>query len=163
MQALMDFLDNFIYGPLDVFDRLEGLLKGVYYRDSGHRFAMLKLEKGGKHTRSEVEELLTRYGIAVYGRTFDATYKYFLVKKRQAKWAEYLMLHAGVQLHGPLVDYRNAHYVSEHASGWMPQPWSAWEEHDDTGATPKAHEMAATAEQTETNDVFRTFKKLVEW
>ena len=80
---LMDFLDDFIFGPLNYFDRLEGLLRGILYRDLGYQFAVLYPDRGGKHSRREVEILLKHYGIAVYGRTHDAKHMYFRVKKRQ--------------------------------------------------------------------------------
>ena len=53
---------------------------------------------------------------------------YFSVKKRQARWAEYVMLNAGVELANPTFDRRNPGYVGRHGPGWMPQPWSEKEE-----------------------------------
>lgn len=122
--SLMDFLDDFIFGPCNLIDRLEGLLRGVSYGDLGHQFAILRADKGGQFTLAEVEALLDHYGIPVYGRTHDAQCLYFHVKKRQARWAEYLLLHAGVTLQGPLFDPRNAGYVARHAPGWMPTAWA---------------------------------------
>lgn len=134
--SIIDFLDNYIFGPLNYFDRLEGLLRGVWYQDFGHEFAVLYPDRGGKHSRQEIEALLNHYGIDVYGRTHDANHMYFRVKRRQARWAEYLLLHAGVSVKGPPVDSRNAGYVSRHPSGWMPPPWAdrhdpRWDEEAD--------------------------------
>lgn len=120
---LMDFLDNFIFGPLNLINRLEGLVRLGYYQDSGVRFALLRLDKGGTHTLPEVRSLLHRYGIVLFGCTHDAQCIYFTVKKRQATWAEYLLLHAGVELKNPPVDPRNAHHVANHPPGWMPPAW----------------------------------------
>ena len=125
--SLMDFLDDFIFGPLNYFDRLEGLLRGVLYHDLGYQFAVLYPDRGGKHSRKEVEMLLRHYGIAVYGRTHDSKHMYFRVKKRQARWAEYILLHAGVALTSPPFDQRNLAYLASHEPGWMP---TAWADHD---------------------------------
>lgn len=124
MQALWDFLDNYIYGPLNYIDRIEGLIKATKYRDSGYRFAIPRQDKGGEHSLSQVEDLLNTYGIPVFCRTFDADNHYFRIKNRQAEWAEYLMLLKGVELQGPLLNERNAHYAAKAPIGWMPQPWS---------------------------------------
>jgi hypothetical protein len=120
----MDLLDDFVFGPCNLIDRAEGLLSGIRYGDMGHQFAIPRADKGGPFTLAEIEELLARYGVVVFGRTHDANHMYFHVKKRQARWAEYLMLHAGVELCNPPVDERNPGYAASHAPGWMPRPWS---------------------------------------
>ena len=122
--SVMDFLDDFIFGPLNYFDRLEGLVSGAIYRDLGYQMAVLYPDRGGRHTRDEVEALLRHYGIAVYGRTHDAQHMYFRVKKRQARWAEYLLLHANVALTSPTFDQRNQGYLAKHEAGWMPKAWA---------------------------------------
>lgn len=122
--SVMDFLDDFIFGPLNYFDRLEGLVRGAIYRDLGYQMAVLYPDRGGRHTRDEVEALLRHYGIAVYGRTHDAQHMYFRVKKRQARWAEYLLLHANVALTSPTFDQRNQGYLAKHEAGWMPKAWA---------------------------------------
>jgi len=124
LQALWDFLDNYIYGPLNYIDRIEGLMKAAKYHDSGYRFAIPRPDKGGKHSLCQVEELLTTYGIAVFCRTFDADNHYFRVKNRQAEWAEYLMLLQGVELQGLLLNEQNADHAANAPVGWMPRPWS---------------------------------------
>lgn len=122
--SLMDILDDFVLGPLNLIDRFQGLTKGIIYRDLGYRFAIPRIDKGGRFTLNEIEDLLKRYGVDVYGRTHDSQNMYFLVKRRQARWAEYLMLHAGVELRNPIFDQRNAGYAASHATGWMPKPWA---------------------------------------
>jgi len=81
-------------------------------------------DKGGRITVNSIKSILGDYGIAVYSITHDSQNMYFCVKKRQARWAEYLLLHAGVELTSPLFDERNPGYVSNHPPGWMPPPWS---------------------------------------
>ena len=119
-----DILDNVVYGPLDYIDRIEWLFKAILYRDAGRRLAILRPDKGGKHSLAHVEELLGRYKVATYGRTFDARHHYFRVKKRQASWAEYILLRAGVELVGPMVDPANAAWAKRHPTGKPPTPWT---------------------------------------
>lgn len=121
MGDLMDFLDDFVMGPLNVIDRAEGLLSGIRYGDIGHKFAIARTDKGGAHSLSECEETLNRYGIAVYGRTHDAGRMYFRVKHRQASWAEYVLRRAGVELLSPPVDDRNAGWAARRSN--MPKAW----------------------------------------
>lgn len=126
--SILDLLDDFVFGPCNLIDRAEGLISGIRYGDLGCQFAIPRADKGGPYTLTEVEDLLARYGVAVFGRTHDANHMYFKVKKRQARWAEYLMLHAGVELTTPTVDARNPGYAASHAPGWMPRPWSEAED-----------------------------------
>jgi hypothetical protein len=122
--SILDFLDDYLFGPCNLIDRLEGLVRGMAYQDFGHKFTVRYADRGGRHTRAEIEALLARYGIAVYGRTHDANCMHFLVKKRQASWAEYILLHAGVEVTSPLIDPRNQAYVAQHPPGWLPRPWN---------------------------------------
>lgn len=138
-----DFLDA-ILGPLNIFDRIEGLITSLRYGDystarkrgagwvaievlssvagaNTHRFSLVRKKD---HNLNEVESLLRRYGIPVFGRTHDDKNMYFSVKKRQARWAEYILLNAGVELANPTFDRRNPGYVGRHGPGWMPTPWS---------------------------------------
>lgn len=124
MQGLWDFLDNYIYGPLNYVDRIEGLIKAAKYQDAGHQFAIPRPDKGGKYALRKIEKLLQEYGVAVFCRTFDADNHYFRVKQRQAEWAEYLMLLKGVELQSPLINPQNAIYAARAPAGWMPRPWS---------------------------------------
>ena len=149
MQSLWDFLDNYIYGPLNYIDRIEGFFKRIKYRDAGHTFVIPRYDKGGKYPLSHVEDLLNRYGIVVFCRTIDANNHYFQVKNRQTEWAEYLMLLKGVELQGPLINEKNAWYAVQAPIGWMPQPWlenrkgtdemdDEHDEHNTQQVTPKS-------------------------
>ncbi len=122
--GLMDLLDDFVFGPLNLINRAEGLLRLLIYRDSGVRFAILREDKGGLHSLAQVRTILKRYGVVLFGCTHDAQCIYFTVKKRQADWAEYLLLHAGVALHNPPINPRNLTYATQRPAGWMPRPWS---------------------------------------
>jgi len=124
MDKLLDFLDDWVLGPFNLIDRAERLFKSAKYKDLGYQMAIPRLDKGGEFTLNEAEDLLHKYGIAVYGRTHDARNMYFHVKNRQARWAEYLLLHAGFKLMNRTYDERNPGYVAQHEPGWMPTPWS---------------------------------------
>lgn len=121
---IMDLLDDWVFGPLNLIDRLEGLFKAALYGDMGYRMTIPRVDKGGKHSLPNVQRTLKKYGVATYGCTHDANNMYFSVKKRQARWAEYILLHAGVELTSPTFDRRNPAYVARHEPGYMPTPWS---------------------------------------
>lgn len=138
--SFADLLDDLILGPLNLIDRGQGLLAGLMYGDMGYQFAIPRADKDGRHTLNEVSEILARYGIPVYGRTHDAHCMYFRVKKRQARWAEYILLNAGVELRNPSVDRRNSVYVASHPPDWMPKPWA------EKDRTPQSEEKAPQQE-----------------
>ena len=125
MINIMDFLDDWVLGPMNLIDRLTGLLYSAKEKDLGYRMAIPRCDgdKGGEHTLNECEAILETYGVAIFSRTHDARNMYFKVKKRQAKWAEYLLLHAGVELVSQTVDNRNEGYAATKEAGWMPTPW----------------------------------------
>lgn len=133
---IMDLLDDLIFGPLNLINRTEGWLKLLSYHDSGYRFAIPRQDKGGRHSLSHVREILKRYGISTFGCTHDSKSIYFLVKRRQAVWTEYLLLQAGIELNNPPVDPHNAGYKEKHPPGWMPKPWSEQNPENDDAARP---------------------------
>ena len=74
-----------------------------------------------------VESILRRYRIHAYGRSIavqDGTQlRSFHVNARQARFAEYLLLRAGLPLVGGLIDPRNA-AAADHEE--MPARWQEW-------------------------------------
>ena len=138
----IDFLLHDVLGRLNYIDRIEGLFSAIRHGDyrhtggitgilgeltksvSGTNTHKFSIPRRGDHSLNEVEAQLRKYGITVFGRTHDGSYMHFHVKRRQARWAEYIMLHAGVELVGPLFDSRNVVYKDRHPPGWMPVPWS---------------------------------------
>ena len=137
MSSFMDFMNDYIFGPLNVLDRGEGMIKRLIYRDTAVKFSILKIAKGGTHTRADVQAILDRYGVATFGHTHDGTCQHFLVKNRQAVWAEYLLLQSGVDLQNSPIDPKNYGYPSQHPDGWMPTPWS--EQHRDADSPNQPH------------------------
>jgi hypothetical protein len=58
-------------------------------------------------TGYQIERLLRRYGILVYGRFADGKRIRMQVAQQQAVWAEYLLLAAGIEPVSPPVDRAN--------------------------------------------------------
>lgn len=54
--------------------------------------------KGSTWRPIDVERLLRRHGIRIWGRGYDGKEVYFRTKRKQARWAEYLMASQGVPL-----------------------------------------------------------------
>ena len=66
---------------------------------------------------NEAIDILKGYGVDTFWYGFDSQKMYFRVKKRQARWAEYVLLHAGVELLNPAFDHRNAGLCSQSHAG----------------------------------------------
>ncbi len=62
-----------------------------------------------------IEKFLTRYGVRIWGRGFLGDQIFFRVKKRQARWAEYLLLRRGIPVTSSSFDARNIEYARRHA------------------------------------------------
>jgi hypothetical protein len=105
---------------MDIIDPIDAWI-GRLAHGPMHRFTF---SSKGEFTGAEVEMLLRRYGIRIWGRELDLQDELaFLVKRRQAVWAEYILCRAGVPLTCPLLDARNAVYRQQHAQDTMPAPW----------------------------------------
>ncbi len=118
---MMDLLDNLL-GTFNLIDRIEWLASSIRHRSTGRRFVIPRADKpGGRHTLNEVEALLRRYDVPIYGRTHDARCMYFHVKTRQSRWAEYILLRAGVIFVSRPVDPRNRTTAARHST--PPRPW----------------------------------------
>lgn len=122
LNLALDLIDNLL-GPLNGVARLDWLIRSIICGNTGHEFKVRYQDSGGTHSREEIERILKRYGVICYGRLHDAKHMYFFVKRRQAKWAEYLLLHAGVKVLSKPVARR----VQRRPAGWMPKPWRATE------------------------------------
>lgn len=70
------------------------------------------------------ESILRRYRIHAYGRSIQERngheFRHFYVNARQARFAEYLLLRAGIPLANALIDPRNA-AAADHEE--MPAQW----------------------------------------
>jgi hypothetical protein len=68
----------------------------------------------------DVERLLARHGVKVWDRGIAGDDLYFCVKRRQLKWAEYLLLRAGVPVTSALIEPRNARWAEKYPPGSEP-------------------------------------------
>lgn len=113
----MNWLD--LLDAANLIDRIHGLLLTAKHGGS-HAFRIDR----SKWTGAEVERLLKRYKIPVFGRRVTTNHAIFLVSHKQAAWAEYVMLRAGIVPDGPLVNPKNAGWAARHAPGQPPPAWA---------------------------------------
>ena len=113
----------------DWINPLDGLL-GRTTHGTMHRFSF---DGKGQFSGRDVEMLLRQYGIHIWGRKIGENgERSFLVKKTQAKWAEYIMYRAGIPLTCPVLDQRNLQYAQNHPDHTLPTPWT------DQGVGPRS-------------------------
>ncbi len=62
----------------------------------------------------DIERLLRRHGVRVWDRGIAGEDLYFCVKRRQVRWAEYLLLRAGVPVTSALNEARNRQYAQHY-------------------------------------------------
>ncbi len=110
----------------DLIDPIDAFVGKLVYGPM-HRFV---IHRSGGFSGAEIEMLLRRYGIRIWGREIHDDEFAFLVKQSQAVWAEYILCRAGVPLSNGLLDQRNAGYRERHEPGTMPIPW------DEQGIAP---------------------------
>lgn len=68
----------------------------------------------------EIERLLRRHGVKIWGRGFTPKTLRFYVKRRQANWAEYLLFRRGIPVVSRLFNPANVEYGERHAPGSEP-------------------------------------------
>ncbi len=136
---MSDWLDVLAY--LDLIDPIEGFVstfrfadwKGAYRRAGwiglGNEFLAslvalncwsIWVQRGQGWNGIEIEALLKRHGVTIWGRGFLGDQIFFRVKKRQARWAEYLLLRAGVPVTSVLNEPRNVEWTEDYAPGSEP-------------------------------------------
>ena len=94
-------------GIFDLINPLDGVL-GRTLHGPMHRFTF---RADSEYSGYEVEKMLRRYGIRIWGREMaENEDRAFLVKESQAIWAEYLLCRAGIPLTCKLLDPRNESY-----------------------------------------------------
>ena len=102
---------------MDILSMID-LVIGTAKHGKLHRFTVMNVPG------IMVESILRRYRIHAYGRSVkhsgDEWERSFHVNARQARFAEYLLLRAGIPLVGGLIDPRNA-AAADHEE--MPAQW----------------------------------------
>jgi hypothetical protein len=130
---------------LDLIDRLEGLIstwinadwRGAKRRHGTagvmgeavlaatfHNAPIIRVSRNSSWAGIDIERLLLRHGVRIWDRGATSTELFFRVKRRQVKWAEYLLLRAGVPVTGVLVEPRNRDYADGYAPGSEPPNWA---------------------------------------
>jgi len=87
---------------------LEGLANGDPFATKSWTF-YVPLDSSWSGAR--IEGLLKRNGVKVWARIIHGGDLFFRVHKKQAEWAEYLLLRAGVPLKYRLYSERNLQYL----------------------------------------------------
>lgn len=87
MARLIEFLAH-----LDLIEPLDALIRSIFV-GSSWRFTV---PRNHGWTGQQIEDLLQRHGVTIWGRNFDREHLFFRVKARQANWAEYLLWRHGI-------------------------------------------------------------------
>jgi hypothetical protein len=114
MSDLIDALAS-----LNWIDRLDELLGDIQHGEH-HKFFV---PRDCGWSGWEMEQLLRRHGVTIWGRGFAPDCLYFSVKRRQANWAEYLLRRRGIPVVSRLVNPKNDEYAERHAPGSEPPMW----------------------------------------
>ncbi len=120
---LNDLLD--MLAMFDLVDRADEIVGTVIFGPA-HCFY---IKRAGSWTGHDVEMLLTRHGVRIWGRGFTPGAQgtlYFSVKVKQSNWAEYVMMRCGVPLVSKVLNLRNEAAHEKHAGVEPP----AWRFHD---------------------------------
>lgn len=120
---LDDFLDHF-----NLIDRAQGILWGLTSwlprrkSHKGRKVGALRIDGGTTEIRinrltntgGEAERILAAAHIPIAGRRIRAKEAIFVVRTRQAAWAELLLLRAGVHMseHHQMIDPANVKYAA---------------------------------------------------
>ena len=105
---------------LDWIDRLDEAVGNI--RNPEH--VCFHFARGTAFTGRQVEQMLARYGVRIWGRGFTANSLFFTVKQRQARWTEYLLRRWGVPVLSQTVDPRNEQWAGQWPQGSLPPAWA---------------------------------------
>jgi hypothetical protein len=124
-----------ILGAFNLVDLFTGIIQGAAAGDvAGHRIALphpdadywKQRNTDGLQvwTLNEVRGLLEGYHVKTYRRGFNSQEIWVHVKRKQARFAEYLLKRAGAPVLMDTVDPRNAQWAANPAhAGKMPARW----------------------------------------
>ena len=118
-----------ILGPLNVIDWVQGLILGIIYRDvTPHRIAIPHPEgdfweqwQGAFFNLRDVMRLLKKYGVRYYWIGFNGREIWLHVPRRQASWADGVLILAGVPVSTPEHDPKRSRWA--HRGVNMPRAW----------------------------------------
>jgi len=121
LPAYFDFIDR-IEGIVSTFLNADwagawrrrgaaGLLTEFIACLTAHNAPVIRVSRYSPWRGIDIERLLRRHGVKVWDRGIAGDDLYFCVKRRQARWAEYLLLRAGVPVTSALNEPRNRQYA----------------------------------------------------
>lgn len=137
---LDDFLDVF-----NLASRVEGLVSSILHFDkrrasqgppvlgvagelarsaTGAASWTFRVRRDLGWTGGDVERLLNHYAIPIWCRRVTDKHFILSVPRRQANWAEYLILRRGMPLEGELFNPDNQRYAMKYAPGDQPPAWA---------------------------------------
>jgi len=137
---LDDFLDIF-----NLASRAEGLVSSILHFDkrkassgppvvgvarelalsaTGLSSWTFRIRRDEGWTGGDVERLLNPYAIPIWCRRVTGQHFILSVPRRQANWAEYLILRRGMPLEGALFNPDNQRYAMKYAPGDQPPAWA---------------------------------------
>ena len=126
----------------DPIDRIEGIISTFAnadwenaYRKNGllglatefaacfsrHNAPTIYVSRASDWRGIDIERLLRSYGVKVWDRGLAGDDLYFCVKRRQARWAKYLLLRAGVPVTRTVIDPRNTIHASRYPVRSLPR------------------------------------------
>ncbi len=129
---------------MDYIDRIEGMISTFInadwrkaYKKRGvvgiltelvscvvsHNAPTIRVSRHDGHSGIEIERLLKKFGVRLWDRGATSHELYFCVKRRQVKWAEYVLLRAGIPVTSVLKESRNTEWAMRRAGIPIPQGW----------------------------------------
>ncbi len=93
---MLDFLDDYLFGPMNWLERVFGVANRAIKPSRGGRFGptvqirVRRLDKGGRVPFRRVVDHLRTYGVATFDHGYNSQYQWFSVRKTQIKFATWL-------------------------------------------------------------------------
>lgn len=97
----MDFLDDFVFGPVDILDKLDAWLTLAFAPASRKRqphsrfaFETISIPRSDKRagpSLNEVIDYLAKFGVVAVRSGFDSRSMYFQVRRNQKRWVDLLL------------------------------------------------------------------------
>lgn len=122
-----------IFGAFNLIDWVMGILWGLYYGDvTPHRISIPHPDddfwekyEGAFWNLRDTMMLLKEYHVRYYWIGFNGKEIWLHVQNKQARWAEYICLRAGIPIQ-TIYDYRNTKWAAGH--GGPPPSWRSQRE-----------------------------------
>lgn len=92
-----------------------GLLTEFMACLTSHNAPTIRISRKTSPPGIDIERLLNRYGVKVWDRGASGAELYFCVKRRQVKWAEYVLLRAGIPVTSSPAEPRNSEWAAQYS------------------------------------------------